>query len=83
MNPHNPQEIASRVIVMRDLQLKRIEYFLSLERNKKSEMRMEAINEYKEHLEKLSQASVEILKQLVQKGNTMEHWQDYLDKLIT
>ena len=83
MNPHNPQEIASRVIVMRDLQLKRIEYFLSLERNKKSAMRMEAINEYKEHLEKLSQASVEILKQLVQKGNTMEHWQDYLDKLIT
>lgn len=65
MNPNNAHEIATRVIVMRDLQLKRIEYFLSLDRNKNSEMRMEAIQEYKEHLEKLSQASVDILKQLV------------------
>ena len=44
---------------------------------------MEAIQEYKDHLEKLSQASIDILKQLVQKGNTMEHWQDYLDKLVS
>ena len=74
--------MSTRVIVLRDLQLQRVKHFLSLDRNKKSPMRLEAIRQYKDHLENLDRASVDILNQLVQKGNTMEHWQDYLEKLV-
>lgn len=64
-NPRNQNDVVTRVIVLRDLQLKRIDHFLSLERNKNSVMRMEAIQQYKDHLENLDKASIDILNQLV------------------
>ena len=54
---------------------------MSLERNQISDLRKNALKKYKEYLDDLDEASIDILYNLVQKGNTLEQWQDYLDKL--
>lgn len=55
---------------------------MTLERNTSSEMRLNALKKYKDYLEDLDKASVEVLYHLVQKGNTMEQWQDYMENLV-
>lgn len=67
-------EINDRIRRTKDHQLKRIDYFLSLESNRANKERHGALQEYKNQLLEFDIHGVNALKFLVQKGEALEQW---------
>ena len=67
---------------MREHQLKRIDWFLSLERNKDNALRSDAIMQYKQELLDLEVSDFATLKKVAHKGDLLEEWQENLTELV-
>lgn len=61
---------------MKEHQLKRIEWLLSLSKNKSNECRTQGLIDYKKDLEKLNEFDLETLKKLARSGDLIEDWQE-------
>lgn len=81
----NKDQIQQRTTEMRNHQLQRISYFLTLPVNLQKKQRMECLRNYRKELLNLQDLeNLEQLKKIAVKGDKIEMWQDFLcDLAIT
>lgn len=76
MDISEPDTIKERLLKMRDHQLMRIEWFLTLGKIKSNEFRSKGLVDYKRELETLIDFDLESLKKVARSGDLIEEWQE-------